>query len=83
MRLRFAIVFLLLAATARAAVIDDFDDVSRWTAAPSDGVSLNLVADNGATNYIRIDWLNPAGNTNLREYDVVGRQYYVAVRAKF
>src|SRR3954454_8304184 len=48
MRLRLAILILLLAATARAAVIDDLDDVSKWTAAPSDGVSLNLVEDHGA-----------------------------------
>src|SRR5438477_13185981 len=49
MRLRLAILILLLVtATARAAVIDDLDDVSKWTAAPSDGVSLNLVEDHGA-----------------------------------
>lgn len=48
MRLRLAIVSLLLAAAASAGVIDDFNDVSKWTAAPSDGVSLNLVPDNGA-----------------------------------
>ncbi|MEA2343192.1 MAG: hypothetical protein QOF63_1361, partial [Thermoanaerobaculia bacterium] len=48
MRSRLAILFLLLAATASAGVIDDLDDVSKWTAAPSDGVSLNLVEDRGA-----------------------------------
>jgi hypothetical protein len=48
MRLRLAIPILLLAATASAGVIDDLDDVSKWTAAPSDGVSLNLAADHGA-----------------------------------
>src|SRR5436305_3303183 len=47
MRLRL-VLLLLLAATARAAVVDDLDDVSRWIAAPSDGVSLNLVEDHGA-----------------------------------
>ena len=48
MRLRLTLLLLLLAATARAAVIDDLDDVSKWTAAPSDGVALNLAADHGA-----------------------------------
>ena len=48
MRLRLAIPIVLLAATASAGVIDDLDDVSKWTAAPSDGVSLNLVEDHGA-----------------------------------
>ena len=48
MRLRLAIPILLLAATASAGVIDDLDDVSKWTAAPSDGVSLNLAEDRGA-----------------------------------
>jgi len=48
MRLRLAIPILILAATASAGVIDDLDDVSKWTAAPSDGVSLNLVEDHGA-----------------------------------
>lgn len=51
----------------------------------------NLVADNGATNYIRVDWLNPdglrtwgdgrtfilgtAGYMELRKYLDVGREY--------
>ncbi|HEV7574092.1 MAG TPA: discoidin domain-containing protein, partial [Thermoanaerobaculia bacterium] len=48
MRSRVAIFILLFAATASAGVIDDLDDVSKWTAAPSDGVSLNLVEDRGA-----------------------------------
>jgi hypothetical protein len=49
MRTRFAfIVLFLLAANAHAAIVDDLDDVSKWTAAPSDGVSLNLVEDHGA-----------------------------------
>jgi hypothetical protein len=48
MRLRIAILMLLLAASASAGVIDNLDDVSKWTAAPSDGVSLNLVEDHGA-----------------------------------
>jgi hypothetical protein len=48
MRARLAILIILLAATASAAVIDDLDDVSKWTAAPSDGVSLHLAADHGA-----------------------------------
>jgi hypothetical protein len=48
MRSRIAILILLLAATASAGVIDDLDDASKWTAAPSDGVSLNLVEDHGA-----------------------------------
>jgi hypothetical protein len=41
-------ILLLLAATASASVIDDLDDVSKWTAAPSDGVSLALAEDRGA-----------------------------------
>jgi len=48
MRLRLALPILLLAAAASAAVVDDLDDVSKWTAAPSDGVSLNLAEDRGA-----------------------------------
>src|SRR5258706_3038315 len=42
------ILLLLVAATASASVIDDIDDVSKWTAAPSDGVSLALAKDHGA-----------------------------------
>ncbi|HEX3578882.1 MAG TPA: discoidin domain-containing protein, partial [Thermoanaerobaculia bacterium] len=48
MRSRLAILIFFLAATAAAGVIDDLDDVSKWTAAPSDGVSLSLVEDHGA-----------------------------------
>jgi hypothetical protein len=48
MRLKLAILILFFAASASAGVIDDLDDVSKWTAAPSDGVSLNLVEDQGA-----------------------------------
>jgi hypothetical protein len=48
MRLRLAILALLFAASASAGVVDNLDDVSKWTAAPSDGVSLNLVEDRGA-----------------------------------
>jgi len=48
MRLSLAIAVFLLAATLPAGVIDDLDDVSKWTAAPSDGVSLNLAEDHGA-----------------------------------
>jgi hypothetical protein len=46
--MRLLLPILLLAATLSAAVIDDLDDVSKWTAAPSDGVSLNLAEDHGA-----------------------------------
>jgi hypothetical protein len=46
--MRLATLLLILAATASAGVIDDLDDVSKWIAAPSDGVSLNLVEDRGA-----------------------------------
>ena len=46
--MRLATLLLLLAATASAGVIDNLDDVSQWTAAPSDGVSLALAADHGA-----------------------------------
>ena len=45
---RLAVLLLFLAAIASAAIIDDLDDVSKWTAAPSDGVSLNLAEDHGA-----------------------------------
>ncbi|MEA2413648.1 MAG: hypothetical protein QOI58_305 [Thermoanaerobaculia bacterium] len=48
MRLWLAILLLLLAAAASAGVVDDLDDVSKWTAAPSDGVLLNLVEGRGA-----------------------------------
>jgi hypothetical protein len=41
-------ILLFLAATASASVIDDLDDVSKWTSAPSDGVSLALAEDRGA-----------------------------------
>jgi hypothetical protein len=46
--MRLATFLFFLAATASAGVIDDLDDVSQWTAAPSDGVSLTLAADHGA-----------------------------------
>jgi hypothetical protein len=36
-----------------AAVIDDFDSVSKWSAHPSDGVSLNIAEDAGA---MRLDF---------------------------
>jgi len=70
MRLRLTILILLFAATARADVIDDLDDVSKWTAAPSDGVSLNLAPDHGA---LRMDfdfrghggWAAARRNVNL------------------
>jgi hypothetical protein len=49
MRLRLVFtVILFLAATAHASIVDDLDDISKWTAAPSDGVSLNLAEDHGA-----------------------------------
>jgi hypothetical protein len=48
MRLRLVLPIFLLAATASTAIVDDLDDVSKWTAAPSDGVSLNLAEDRGA-----------------------------------
>ncbi len=49
MRTRLALsVLFLVAATASAGIVDDLDDVAKWTAAPSDGVSLNLVPDHGA-----------------------------------
>src|SRR5713101_5826402 len=49
MRMRFAFFALLfIVGTATSAVIDDLDDVSKWIAAPSDGVSLALVPDHGA-----------------------------------
>ncbi|HSY48589.1 MAG TPA: discoidin domain-containing protein [Thermoanaerobaculia bacterium] len=46
--MRLATLLLFLAATASAGVIDSLEDVSQWTAAPSDGVSLTLAADRGA-----------------------------------
>jgi hypothetical protein len=46
--MRLATLLFLIAATASAGVIDDLDDVAKWTAAPSDGVSLNLAEDHGA-----------------------------------
>jgi Glycogen debranching enzyme len=39
---------LVFATTVHAAIIDDFADSRKWTAAPSDGVSLALVPDHGA-----------------------------------
>jgi len=42
------LILLFVAATASASVIDDLDDVSKWTSAPSDGVSLALAEDRGA-----------------------------------
>lgn len=48
MRTRLVILILLLAASAHAAIVDDLDDIAKWTAAPSDGVSLTLVPDHGA-----------------------------------
>ncbi|HXH90290.1 MAG TPA: hypothetical protein VNN25_01830, partial [Thermoanaerobaculia bacterium] len=48
MRAPLAILLLFAATSVSAAIVDDFDDVAKWTAAPSDGVSLNLVSDHGA-----------------------------------
>jgi len=42
------LILLFVAAAASASVIDDLDDVSKWTSAPSDGVSLALAEDRGA-----------------------------------
>ena len=54
MRSRLAFTILLfLAANSHAAIVDDLDDVSKWTAAPSDGVSLALAPDHGA---LRMDF---------------------------
>src|SRR3977135_2809569 len=53
MRMRLALLLMFLAASASTVVIDDLDDVSKWTAAPSDGVSLALANDHGA---IRMDF---------------------------
>ncbi len=46
--MRLATLLFLIAATASAGIVDDLDDVAKWTAAPSDGVSLNLVPDHGS-----------------------------------
>jgi len=46
--MRLFLPILFFAATLSAAVIDDLDDVSKWIAAPSDGVSLKLAEDHGA-----------------------------------
>ena len=48
MRTRLVILLLLLATTAHATIVDNFADLSKWTAAPSDGVLLTLVPDHGA-----------------------------------
>jgi hypothetical protein len=49
MRTRLALAVLSFIATAAvASIVDDLDDVSKWTAAPSDDVSLNLAEDRGA-----------------------------------
>jgi hypothetical protein len=46
--MRLATLLFLIAATASAGIVDDLDDVAKWTAAPSDGVALNLSEDHGA-----------------------------------
>jgi len=48
MRAPLAVLLLFAATSVSAAIVDDLDDVAKWTAAPSDGVSLNLVPDHGA-----------------------------------
>ena len=48
MRAPLAVLLLFIATSVNAAIVDDLDDVAKWTAAPSDGVSLNLVLDHGA-----------------------------------
>ena len=53
---RFLFVLLLLllpGATLFAAVLDDFEDVSDWIAAPSDGVELRISSERGA---MRLDF---------------------------
>src|SRR3954468_4676501 len=47
--MRLWLPILFFAVTASAAVIDDLDDVSKWIAAPSDGVVLNFPEGHGAT----------------------------------
>src|SRR5258708_35323682 len=48
MRAPLAVLLLFAATSVSAAILDDLDDNAKWTAAPSDGVSLNLVPDHGA-----------------------------------
>lgn len=56
--MRSAIIFLLLLAlaiplAAQTRTLDDFETISGWTAAPSDGVRLDLSGDQGA---LRLDF---------------------------
>ena len=63
---------LLLAASptdSARRVLDDFDDVSHWTAAPSDGVRLSLSPDTGAP-----------GKSLRMDFDFGGRAGWAAVR---
>ncbi|HEU5250563.1 MAG TPA: discoidin domain-containing protein, partial [Thermoanaerobaculia bacterium] len=65
---------LLLAAAATdpaRRVLDDFDDVARWTAAPSDGVRLALSSEAGES-----------GNALRMDFDFAGHAGWAAVRRK-
>ena len=35
----------------------------------------NLLAENGATNYVRVDWLNPDGLRTWGDYEPTGSHY--------
>ena len=55
--------------TGDAVVLDDFEDVSRWKAVPSDGVSLTLAADAGFR-----------GRALRLDFDFQGRSGWAAAR---
>jgi F5/8 type C domain len=60
---------LVCAAPARAKLLDDFEDVSRWTPAPAQGVSLTIGTDAGAR-----------GRSMRLDFDFHGHGGYAIVR---
>lgn len=65
----FALVFAGAGPPGDVVVLDDFEDVSRWKAVPSDGVSLTLAADAGFR-----------GRALRLDFDFQGRSGWAAAR---
>ncbi|MFP5247399.1 MAG: discoidin domain-containing protein, partial [Thermoanaerobaculia bacterium] len=66
-RLPIVLILSLLAVTPlSAAVLDDFDDVSDWIAAPSDGVELRISSERGAMR-LDFDFYGGAGYAIARK----------------
>jgi hypothetical protein len=61
-------------------ILDDFDDPSSWTAAPSDGVKLTLSSDTGAVESGKV---LRSGKALRMDFDFGGHAGWAAVRKAF